>query len=156
MHGGEAEHFALGHDIQFDWWTLFKSPALDALVAQAFKANPTIDAAVSALKQAQENVYAQQGFFFPNLTAGYTGIRQQLSGNVASSSEPGYQASGRNITQSAPAQPVTYTFHTAALTVGFVPDVFGLNRRRSNRCRRRPTTSASSWRRPTSRLPPTW
>ena len=49
--GGEAQQFAIGRDIQFDWWTLFKSPALDALVQQAFKANPTIDSAVAAIER---------------------------------------------------------------------------------------------------------
>ncbi len=129
VHGGEAQHFALGKDVPFDWWKQFQSPALDALVEQAFKANPTIEAAQAALQQAQENVSAQRGFFFPNVTVGYNGIRQQLSGNTANSGEPGYQGNGREITQRYPAQPVTYTFHTANLTVGFAPDVFGGNRR---------------------------
>ena len=89
-HGGEAQQFAIGRDIQFDWWTLFKSPALDALVQQAFKANPTIDAAQAALKQAQEDVSAQQGYFFPTVSAGYTFQRQQLAGNMGGNS-PGLQ-----------------------------------------------------------------
>ncbi len=129
--GGEAESFKLGKDIQFDWWTLFKSPALNTLVEQAIKANPTITAAVAALKQAQENVYAQQGYFFPTLQAGYTAQRQQLSGNTANSGEPGSQNNGYYIGQNPGNnnRPVTYTFHTASLTVGYSPDVFGGNRR---------------------------
>ena len=131
VHGGEAQRFQLGHDIQFDWWTLFQSPALTSLVEQAFKANPTIPAAVAALKQAQENVYAQQGYFFPTLQAGYTAQRQQLSGNTANSGEPGTQNNGWTIAQnpSNNNRPVTYTFHTATLTVAYAPDVFGGNRR---------------------------
>jgi NodT family efflux transporter outer membrane factor (OMF) lipoprotein len=113
--------------IQFDWWTLFRSPDLDKLVAQAFKANPTIDAAVAALKQAQENVSAQKGYFFPTLQAGYTFERQQIAGNQ-SGSAPGLQANG-NFIGSSNAQPVTFNFHTAQLTVGYAPDVFGGNRR---------------------------
>ena len=127
VQGGEAQSFAIGRDIQFDWWTLFQSPALDTLVQQAFKANPTIDAALAALKQAQENVYAQQGYFFPALTAGYTVTRQQIAGNL-SNNAPGLQANGTFI-GSASASPVTYNFHTAQLTVGYAPDVFGGNRR---------------------------
>ncbi len=127
VHGGEAQRFALGHDIQFDWWTLFKSPALDALVQQAFKANPTIPAAEAALKQAQEYVYAQRGFFFPTVQAGYSGTNQQIAGNMAGNSSPGYQGSGNYIGPTYNGQPVVYTFHTAQLTVGFTPDVFGLN-----------------------------
>jgi NodT family efflux transporter outer membrane factor (OMF) lipoprotein len=126
-HGGEAQRFAIGRDIQFDWWKLFQSPALDTLVQQAFKANPTIDAAQAALKQAQENVYAQQGYFFPTVTAGYTFERQQLAGNL-SSNAPGLQGNG-TVIAGAPAQPATFNFHTAQLTVGYTPDVFGGNRR---------------------------
>ncbi len=125
--GGAAQRFAIGRDIQFDWWKLFQSPALDKLVAKAFKANPTIDSAQAALKQAQENVYAQQGYFFPTLNAGYTFERQQLAGNL-SSNAPGPQGNG-TIVAASPTKPATYNFHTAQLTVGYTPDVFGANRR---------------------------
>ncbi len=125
--GGETQHFAIGRDIQFDWWTLFQSPALNTLVERAFKANPTIDAAQAALKQAQEYVYAQQGYFFPTVTAGYSFERQQVPGNL-SNNAPGIQGNGTYI-GSTGAQPVTYNFHTAQLTVGYAPDVFGGNRR---------------------------
>jgi NodT family efflux transporter outer membrane factor (OMF) lipoprotein len=125
--GGAAQQFAIGRDIQFDWWTLFQSPAINALVEQAFKANPTIESAQAALKQAQENVAAQQGYFFPTLSAGYTFQRQQLAGNLGGNS-PGLQGNGTYIT-STPYKPATYNFHTAQLTVGYTPDVFGGNRR---------------------------
>jgi NodT family efflux transporter outer membrane factor (OMF) lipoprotein len=126
-HGGEAQQFAIGRDIQFDWWKLFRSPAINALVQQAFKANPTIDAAQAALRQAQENVSAQQGYFFPTVQAGYTFQRQQVAGNL-SSQDPGLQGNGTFIGNLA-ATPVTYSFHTAQLTVAYTPDVFGGNRR---------------------------
>jgi NodT family efflux transporter outer membrane factor (OMF) lipoprotein len=127
VHGGEAQQFAIGRDIQFDWWKLFQSPAINTLVERAFKANPTIDAAQAALGQAQENVYAQQGYFFPTLQAGYAFQRQQLAGNLGGNS-PGLQGNGRVIT-STPAKPATYNFHTAQLTVSYAPDLFGGNRR---------------------------
>jgi NodT family efflux transporter outer membrane factor (OMF) lipoprotein len=126
---GAPQSLTVGRDISAQWWELFRSPQLNALIEQAFAANPTITAAVAALKQAQQNVYAQRGFFFPTLQASYQAQRTKLSGNTASSSEIGIQGNGEDITQSAPAQPVTYTFHTAQLTVGYTPDVFGGNRR---------------------------
>ena len=43
-------------DIPGEWWQLFHSQPLDALVAQALEANPTLAAAQAALRQAQENV----------------------------------------------------------------------------------------------------
>ncbi len=45
-----------------------------------------------------------------------------------SSNAPGLQGNGENIS-SIPPNPVYYNFHVAQLTVGYVPDVFGLNRR---------------------------
>ena len=126
---GAAQSFDTATAISAQWWTLFRSPALNALIEQSFTANPTIDAAVAALKEAQENVYAQRGYFYPTVQVSYQGERTKLSGNTASSSAPGPQGNGENIAPLAPAQPVTYNFHTAQLTVGYVPDVFGLNRR---------------------------
>ncbi|MGB6488861.1 MAG: efflux transporter outer membrane subunit [Steroidobacteraceae bacterium] len=126
---GAAQRFSTGRSISAQWWTLFRSPALNRLIERAFAANPTIDAAVGALKEAQENVYAQRGYFYPTVQVSYQGERTKLSGNTATSSAPGPQGNGENITPLAPAQPVTYNFHTAQVTVGYVPDVFGLNRR---------------------------
>ena len=126
---GAAQSFSTAQSISAQWWTLFRSPALDALIKRAFAANPTIDAAVAALQEAQENVYAQRGLFYPTVQASYQGERSKLSGNTATSSAPGVQGNGENIVPLGPAEPVTYNFHTAQLTVGFVPDVFGLNRR---------------------------
>src|SRR5208282_5578023 len=60
---GESQRFNTTADIPFDWWALFQSPQINSLIQRAFKANPTIEAAQAALRQAQQNVVAQQGFF---------------------------------------------------------------------------------------------
>jgi NodT family efflux transporter outer membrane factor (OMF) lipoprotein len=136
IHGGEAQHFASGRDISFEWWELFQSPALDSLIKRAFKANPTIAAAQAALTQAQELVYAQRGFFFPTVAAVTQAERVKVSGNTNSSSTLGVQGNGLNLLPQLEDPnhfphnlPSYYTFYTAELTVGFVPDVFGGNRR---------------------------
>jgi NodT family efflux transporter outer membrane factor (OMF) lipoprotein len=129
-HGLNAsQNFSVGRDIGAQWWTLFHSPQLDALIARAYAANPTLDAALATLGQAQENVYAQRGFFFPSVNASYSAQRLKLSGNTASSAAPGPQGNGATLVPPGPAQPLIYSFHTAELTVGFTPDVFGGNRR---------------------------
>ena len=128
---GAAQTFDTASAISAQWWTLFRSPALDRLIRRAMAANPTIDAAVAALREAQENVYAQRGYFYPTVQASYQGERTRLSGNTAGSSAPGNQGNGGNIAPLGPAEPVTYNFHTAQVTVGFVPDVFGTNRRQA-------------------------
>ena len=104
-----------GRDIPGDWWTLFHSPALDALIRRALLANPTLEAAQAALRQARENVYAQQGAFFPAIAANLSPSRNKTAtGNLSPNS-----ASGNPY----------YSIVTAQLTVSYVPDVFGANRR---------------------------
>jgi NodT family efflux transporter outer membrane factor (OMF) lipoprotein len=133
--GGDAQQFILGQDVPYEWWEAFGSPAINSLVERAFRANPTVRAAQAALRQAQELVYAQQGYFYPSVSADYNFERQRLAGNMSGSSAPGRQGNGTAIqaVQSAVPpynEPLFYNFHTATLTVGFTPDVFGLNRRK--------------------------
>lgn len=131
---GKAQTFDSARDIPADWWTLFQSPALDRLIRKVLQANPTIEAAQAALRQAQENVNAQRGFFFPTVQAGYAPSRIKLSGNTGGNS-PGLQGDGSTIATGQTAgdapvsTPVVYNWHSAQVTVGFVPDVFGANRR---------------------------
>jgi NodT family efflux transporter outer membrane factor (OMF) lipoprotein len=130
IHGGDVQRFISGRDLPFDWWQLFQSPALNALVEQAFKANPSIPAAQAALAQVQEQVRAQRGFYYPNLAAGFQAERVKVAGNSTQSSSLGIQASGENLSEPPqPAAPLYYQFYSAGLSVGFVPDVFGANRR---------------------------
>src|SRR5438270_4979231 len=65
VHGGAAQRFVRDLDIPGQWWALFHSPELNALVEQALQANPSLDAAKAALREAQENVYAGQGALYP-------------------------------------------------------------------------------------------
>jgi NodT family efflux transporter outer membrane factor (OMF) lipoprotein len=132
---GDAQRFVSGQDIPFDWWKAFQCPELDRLVDKALRANPTIDSAKAALRQAQELVSAQRGYYFPAVGVDYNVERQQLAGNLGGNS-PGIQGNGSTIqtyqNPGGPAPfngPVTYTFHTAQLSVGYTLDVFGHNRR---------------------------
>jgi NodT family efflux transporter outer membrane factor (OMF) lipoprotein len=134
VHGGEAQRLVSGRDIPFEWWQLFQSPGLDALVERAFKANPTIPAARAALVQAQELVSAQRGYFFPTVNANYSFERQKIAGNLTVDNVPGVEGNGDDLlppVQSLDSFPHTHPFfydlHTAEVTVGFVPDVFGAN-----------------------------
>ena len=135
VQAGESQRFNTQADIPFDWWTLFQSPRINSLIQRSFKANPNIEAAQAALKQAQENVIAQRGFYYPTVGAGYSPSRNKLAGNMGGNS-PGVQGNGNVIqTYSNPAGPAPYNgpayynFHVAQLSLGFVPDVFGLNKR---------------------------
>src|SRR5580692_10340173 len=136
--GGDAQRFLSGQDLPYAWWQAFGSAALNSLVEKALRANPTVKAAQAALRQAQEMVDAQQGYFYPAVNADYNFERQKLAGNLSGSSAPGAQGNGDDIsaTQNPPPSPpphnapLYYNLHTATLTVGFTPDVFGGNRRK--------------------------
>jgi NodT family efflux transporter outer membrane factor (OMF) lipoprotein len=133
VQAGESQRFNPTADIPFDWWTLFQSPQINSLIQRAFKANPNIESAQAALRQAQQNVVAQQGFFYPTVGASYSPSRNKLAGNYGGNS-PGVQQNGDVIqagstTGLPPVSPAYYNFHVAQLSVGYVPDVFGLNRR---------------------------
>lgn len=134
-----AQRYVMQQEIQNNWWTLFKSAELNALIEKAWSANPGIEAAEAALRAAQQNVYAQQGYFYPTVQAGYAPARTKVAGNLGGNS-PGVQGNGSVISarQNTPASeggtapynaPVIYNFHTAQLTVAYAPDVFGANRR---------------------------
>ena len=112
--GGEEQRFVEGQDISHQWWILYQSPQLNALIDRAVKNNPTLVAAQAALRQAIELVYAQQGPFFPTIQTNFSPSHQQAS---ASLSPP------------LSTDQLLYNLFTAQVTVGFAPDVFGLNRR---------------------------
>ncbi|QHG86484.1 efflux transporter outer membrane subunit [Xanthomonas cucurbitae] len=113
----EAQRFAHGQEVQTQWWKAFGSPELDALVAAALQANPDLKAAEAALRAARETAAAQRGAFWPSVDAGVNATRQQTPGPLAG---PLVDA---NVT--------LYTLHTAQLSIGYVPDVFGGNRRQA-------------------------
>jgi NodT family efflux transporter outer membrane factor (OMF) lipoprotein len=112
--GGAAQRFVRDLDIPGQWWELFHSPALNALVEAALKANPSVSSAQAALRQAWENVYAQQGAFFPTAQAGFSGSRSKTAASLSP-----VPASGG----------LYYNLYTAQVTVSYMPDVFGGTRR---------------------------
>jgi NodT family efflux transporter outer membrane factor (OMF) lipoprotein len=112
---GAAQRFVPGQDIPAEWWQVFGSPPLDALVSQALKQNPTIEAARAALRQANELTAAQRGALFPSLDAGYSVNRQK---NAVGTLAPTL-TSGEEL----------FTLHTAQISVSYLLDVFGLERR---------------------------
>ena len=66
-------------DIPAQWWALYKSPELEALIEKALQQNPTLGAADAALRSAQENLFAQiGGQYFPAFSLNGSGSRQQV------------------------------------------------------------------------------
>ncbi|NBF04545.1 efflux transporter outer membrane subunit [Pseudomonas sp. Fl5BN2] len=119
--GGAAQRLVAGMDIPGQWWALFRSPELNALVAEALQANPDVTAAQAALRQANEQVYAEQASLFPSLSASASKTREKVSAASALGSA-GAAASGGSSAQ-------ILTVNSASLSVSYAPDVFGGTRR---------------------------
>ncbi len=119
--------FSTDADIPADWWTLFQSPQVNTLIERALQHSPDLESAQAALVQSQEYAKAQRGNYFPTVSLAFTPSRNKVAGNT-SSAAPGPQANG-DVIGAAPPQATYYNFHVAQLNVGYVPDVFGLNRR---------------------------
>ena len=81
--GGEAQRFLAGQDIPGEWWELFESPGLNALVERALKANPDLKAAEAALTVAHENMLAQRGAYYPTVSAGFAASRTKTSAQLS-------------------------------------------------------------------------
>jgi NodT family efflux transporter outer membrane factor (OMF) lipoprotein len=111
---GQAQHFDPGKEIPAQWWKVFRSPKLNALIERSIKANPTLEAAIGALRVAQENTYAQEGKFFPFIQASYL---------------PSRQSAAQVLSPPLNSPATVFNIHTAQVTVAYTFDVWGLNRR---------------------------
>ncbi len=98
-----------------DWWKAFGSSQIDDLVESALRANPTLQAARATLRQSLENVAAQRGLYFPTLQGSAEASRNRDAVQVLSPTLTSGAAS--------------YSLFTPQLTVTFIPDLLGGNRR---------------------------
>ncbi len=111
--GGASQRFVAGADIPGQWWTLYRNPQLNALIEEALRANPSLAAAQATLRQAQETLYAQQGGLFPQINAGASNTKQQVTPVTSGLSGP----------------PMVYTVSSASLSISYALDIFGGVRR---------------------------
>jgi NodT family efflux transporter outer membrane factor (OMF) lipoprotein len=112
--GGASQRFLSGGDISADWWTLFHSAPLNELIEHSLTSNPDLKAAQAALSAAHEGVLAQRGVYYPSISGGFSASRQRQSGQLAPTPN---------------ANVFLYNLFTPEVSVSYVPDVFGLNRR---------------------------
>jgi len=106
--GGESQRFTQGGEVAGEWWTLFESQALNALVEEALSANPDLTAAEATLNQVRENYLASRGPLFPSLNATGGANRQQTSPQTSDT---------------------LLNLYNASIGVSYVLDVFGGVRR---------------------------
>jgi NodT family efflux transporter outer membrane factor (OMF) lipoprotein len=113
--GGAAQRLISGRDIPGEWWRVFQSAPLDRLITEALAANPDIQSAQAALRQAQENVAAGQGALFPTVTVSGSDTRQKVA---IAGLPPAAQ----------PSTPI-YNVYNVSANVSYDLDVFGGTRR---------------------------
>ena len=111
---GAAQSYVPSGDIPAQWWTLFRSEQLNALVEQALKGSPDVAAAQAALRQAHEDLLAQQGALLPQIDANASATRQKISG--AAFGQPG-------------AGSIIYSLFNATANVSYTLDIWGGVRR---------------------------
>jgi NodT family efflux transporter outer membrane factor (OMF) lipoprotein len=97
------------------WWALFQSAKLNALVEEALRANPDVAAAKAALRQSHELYLAQWTNLLPTVDGGFSGTRAK-------------NAYGAIAPPTVSVDP-TYNLYTAQLSVSYLPDIFGGVRR---------------------------
>lgn len=111
--GGEAQRFQFGGDLPGQWWTLFGSSRLDAVIEEAMTNYPDIAAQQAALRAARENVRAQEGVFFPQVQGEGNATREKVSGASIGPGYPGFITS----------------IYQANVNVSYTFDLFGGERR---------------------------
>jgi len=131
---GNAQHFMSGAEIAADWWRLFQSAPLDAVVRQALSNNPTLQAARPACVRVRTTCVpvmactsrkARLEYRQPAaLRCAVGAIRLPTSGTV-------------------------FNLFTASGTISYTLDVFGGKRRTVEGLRARPTPSVTRAKRPT-------
>jgi len=109
----QVQHFTSSNTLIADWWKLFQSTELDAVVNKAIANNPTLQASEASLASSQDNMRAGYGVFFPQIQAGVGASRQRTS-----SGQQGSQTSGK-----------IFNLVTLSSTISYAIDVFGGARR---------------------------
>jgi len=112
--GGDAQTFVSGADIPAEWWDVFHSRQLNDLISRALTNNADLKSAQAALTVARENTLAQKGAYWPSASGSFSATRSKTSSDLSPT----------------PATNNLYfSLYTPQVSVSYVPDVFGLNRR---------------------------
>jgi len=115
---GGVQNFAIAGDISGQWWTLYHSPELNALITAALAHNPSLAAAQATLLEAQETVREDEGVLAPTVSGSFSAQRQQISSA---------DLVGQGVPPDTAIAP--YSLYNASLSVSYALDVWGGARR---------------------------
>jgi len=110
---GNQQHFSTGTLSTSHWWEMFQAPSLNALIDQALKQNPSLQASEASLRQSQDLLRAGYGVFFPQVSIGLGASRTAIAPMQLGSSTSGS----------------IFNLMTASASVSYALDVFGGERR---------------------------
>lgn len=109
---GQTQRFTPGGTLNAEWWRLFHSDQLDAVVQQALAGNPTLQASEATLRQSEHNLRAGYGVFFPQAGVEFDAARERTP------ARQGIQTS-----------PAVFNLITLSGTISYALDLFGGERR---------------------------
>lgn len=110
---GQSQQFDVHQLVAANWWQQFGSPALDRVVAQALKNNPTVMAAQASLANSQDNLQAGYGVFYPQIALGL-GVSRSLNSPI---------------TQGSTLPGSIFNLFTVGSIVSYAIDLFGKDKR---------------------------
>lgn len=103
-----------GGDIPEKWWELFHSAGLNELIREGLERNQDLQSATAAVRVAQASVFVQQSALFPFVAAGFDGSQIGTPTKTLQTNATYFNY---------------YSLYTPQVVVGFVPDVWGGQRR---------------------------
>lgn len=109
----QTQRFTPGAALTADWWRLFQSAQLDAVVRQALANNATLQAAEASLRQSQHQLRAGYGVFFPQAGADVDVTRERVVPQEGGVQTPAH----------------VFNLVTMSVTIGYALDIFGGERR---------------------------
>lgn len=110
---GAAQQFNRGAAVAADWWQLFRSPQVDAVITEAIDHNPGLDAARANLRASQNGLRAGYGIFYPAIDAEAGAARERFSPTAFGQKTPSS----------------IFNLFTLSASVSYALDVFGGQRR---------------------------
>lgn len=110
---GDVQVVRAGARLARDWWRLFRSPRLDAVIVRAIENNPTLEAARASLRKSEYSLQAGYGVFFPQVDANLGLTRQRFTPSRIAIDAP----------------PSEFNLFTLGGTISYTLDVFGGQRR---------------------------
>ncbi len=106
------------------WWESLNDPTLNALVDDALKNSPTVDAAAAKVREARAKLLQGRAALFPSASASVQYVHAELPGTGLGSLTGGSSSSGSDSSSSSSSSS-SLNFYNVGANVSWEPDLFG-------------------------------